>query len=171
MIVRMKDNRWPTLRGQPSLARFLPNSIRRSRLSARRFTLLSAVMSDAMPAAFDRRGGFRTSMHVFIVQVDQIAKRTNAARRAWFGRSILRSISSAHSSPSLRRRNVSATQRILRWTRTRQFPDANCVKVATRVHSGFRAHYVCTEKSKRVQTCAISSSLECPRSLFIPLKV
>src|SRR5215216_5957384 len=34
-----------------------------------------------------------------------------------------------------------------------------CVKVATRVHSDFRVHYVCTERSKRVQTCAISSSV------------
>jgi tRNA(Arg) A34 adenosine deaminase TadA len=55
-------------------------------------------------------------------------------------------------------------------TSTRQFPDANCVKVATRVHSDFREHYVCTEWSKRVQTCAISSSLECTRSLLIPLR-
>ena len=48
--------------------------------------------------------------------------------------------------------------------------DASCVKVATRVHSDFRVHYVCTERSKRVQTCAISSILECTRSLFIPLR-
>jgi hypothetical protein len=48
--------------------------------------------------------------------------------------------------------------------------DASCVKVATRVHSDFRVHYVCTERSKRVQTCAISSILEHTRSLFIPLR-
>jgi hypothetical protein len=30
-----------------------------------------------------------------------------------------------------------------------------------RVHSSFRVHDVCTERSKRVQTCVISASLEC----------
>jgi transposase len=50
--------------------------------------------------------------HVFVVQVDQIAKRANVPHHAWLDdplRSMLRSISSAHSSPSLRRRKVSAT--------------------------------------------------------------
>jgi hypothetical protein len=28
-------------------------------------------------------------VHVFVVQIDQIAKRTNVARRAWFGRSVV----------------------------------------------------------------------------------
>jgi hypothetical protein len=47
--------------------------------------------------------------HVFVVEVDQVAKCANVPDHAWLGRSlrsILRSISSAHSSPSLRRRNV-----------------------------------------------------------------
>jgi hypothetical protein len=96
----------------PCLARFLPNSISRSRLSAGSFTLPSASFSAAITAAFDRRGGLSNFVHVFIVQVDQIAKRTDVAYRPWFRRffaSMLRSISSADSSPSLRRRNVSAT--------------------------------------------------------------
>ena len=37
------------------------------------------------------------------------------------------------------------------------------------MHSDFRMHYVCTERSKQVPTCAISSSLECTRS--IPLQI
>jgi hypothetical protein len=40
-----------------------------------------------------------------------------------------------------------------------------------RVHSLFRVRYACTERSKRVQTCAISSSLECTRSSLILLRV
>src|ERR1700681_4806477 len=47
-----------------------------------------------------------------IEQVDEVAKRANIPRCAWLGRSFavdVASISSAHSSPSLRRRNVSAT--------------------------------------------------------------
>src|SRR3954462_8460625 len=44
-----------------ALARFLPNSISRSRLSADSFTLPSAVLSDDLTADFDRRGGFPTS--------------------------------------------------------------------------------------------------------------
>jgi hypothetical protein len=75
-------------------------------------------------------------------------------------------------------RNGAPTERLghitgLARTWTRQFLDAICVRGATRVHSDFRVHYVhyvCTERSKRVQTCAISSSLECTRSLFIPLR-
>lgn len=39
-----------------------------------------------------------------------------------------------------------------------------------RVHSPIRVRYVCTERSKRVQTCAISASLECTRSCFILLR-
>lgn len=48
-------------------------------------------------------------------------------------RSILRSISSAQSSSSLRRRKVSDTYGFFRRTWTRQFPEGNCVKLATAV--------------------------------------
>lgn len=174
MIVRMNDKSIASVAGPaPCLARFLPNSISRSRLSAGSFTLPSVAFSDVITAAFDRRGGLPTScMSLSCRSIRSPNVRTFRTTRGleYPLRSMLRSISSAHSSPSLRRRNVSATYRVFRRTWTRQFPDAICVKVATRVHSDFRVHYVCTERSKRVQTCAISSSLECTRSPFIPLK-
>jgi len=39
-----------------------------------------------------------------------------------------------------------------------------------RVHSLIRVRHVCTERSERVQTCAISASLECTGSCFILLR-
>src|SRR5882762_10621980 len=87
------------------LARFLPNSISRSRLSAGSFTLPSAVLSDAITAAFDRRGGFPTScMSSSCKSIRSPNVRTLRATRGLDDplRSILRSISNAHSSPSLR---------------------------------------------------------------------
>ena len=43
---------------------------------------------DARTAAFDPARGLSNFVHVFIMQVDQIAKRANDAYRAWLGRSV-----------------------------------------------------------------------------------
>jgi len=85
MIVRMKDKSIANVAGPARcLARFLPNSISRSRLSAGSFTLPSSVLSDAITAASDRRGAFQLA-HVFAVQVDQVTKCANVPDYAWLG--------------------------------------------------------------------------------------
>ena len=62
MIVRMNDKSIANVAGPaPCLARFLPNSINRSRVSAWIFTLPNESFSASITAAFDRRIGFPTS--------------------------------------------------------------------------------------------------------------
>ena len=104
MIVRMKDISIANVaEPAPCLARFLPNSIRRSRLSADSFTPPSSVLSDPITAAFDRRGGFPAScMSSSRRPIKSPNVRTFRTARGLDDplRSILRSISSAHSPPS-----------------------------------------------------------------------
>jgi len=157
MIVRMKDISFANVaEPTPCLACFLPNSIRRSRLSADSFTPPSSVLSDPITAVFDRRGVFLP--RACLRRAGRLNRQTcerSAPHAAWTIRC------GRYCAPSRARilhRPFAPSERlghIPGLAADLDAPVSRCQSSEGRHACALRlsVHYVCTERSKRVQMC------------------
>ena len=152
----------------PSLRRSLANSMILSRSIWLRRKWPISSLSLFREYAFERRSGLRTSSMSAMWRSTRSATvfiRSGRCLETLSPRSTRRSILSAHSSASLRRRNDWETYRPLRRTCARQLPEGSFViddiSCALRVHRGIKTG---TNACKSVHT-------NCTRSRYSPLKL